>query len=108
MIFSTQKELVPPDVSDKTRQYERIKQKAGGAASAPHTCSIHRAELLLELADLVTEPRGELELQLGSRGMHLVLQLLDEQREIVPRQPGQLRSVLIGSLALAGHPRHRR
>src|SRR3954454_20800450 len=102
-----QKELARPEGSDRTHQNKGNEPKRDAATSAPDARSIHGAELLLELADLVAEPGGELELQLGSRGMHLVLQLLDEQREIVPRKSGQLRSMLTGSLALAGHPRDR-
>src|SRR3954447_6901503 len=82
-------------------------EKADGATSTSDAGGIHGAELFLEFADLVAEPRRELELQLGSRGVHLVLKLLDEQRQIVPRKPGELRRMLTGRLALAGHPWHR-
>src|SRR3954454_7983301 len=102
-----QKELARPEGSDRTHQNKGNEPKRDAATSAPDARSIHGAELLLELADLVAEPGGELELQLSSRGMHLVLQLLDEQRQIVPRKPGELRSMLTGRLALAGHPWHR-
>jgi hypothetical protein len=57
---------------------------------------LHRAELLLELVDLVAKSGRELELQLGGRGMHLILQLLDQQRQLGLGHPGQLGGMLAG------------
>src|SRR3954454_4857574 len=42
----------------------------------------HLAELALEVGDLVAQPRGELELQLGGGGLHLVGEVLDELSEV--------------------------
>src|SRR5829696_7355868 len=56
----------------------------------------HLPQLLLEVADLVTETSGELELQLGGRGPHLVGQLLDQRRQLGAGQAGDVGGVLAG------------
>ena len=47
-----------------------------------HAGSVHAPKLLLELGDLVAQPRGQLELQLRRGRVHLVVELLDEVREV--------------------------
>ena len=47
----------------------------------------HAAQLLLQVGDLVAEPGGQLELQLGRRPMHLVGQLLDELGQVGAGSP---------------------
>src|SRR6185312_10991268 len=54
------------------------------------TGRVHPAQLLLQLADLVAQPGGDLELQLASRAEHLVVELLD--------QVGQLRAGQLGDV----------
>ena len=43
---------------------------------------LHLAQLLLEIGELVAEPRGELELELRGRGVHLVGEPGDELGEV--------------------------
>ena len=43
---------------------------------------VHPAELLLQLGDLVAQPGGQLELQLGRRRVHLVGELLDQVGQV--------------------------
>src|SRR3954454_18208457 len=54
----------------------------------------HAAQLLLELTDLIAQPRSQLELQLSGGGVHLVGQLLDEIGELRARPAGQVLCVL--------------
>ena len=66
----------------------------------------HAAQLLLQLADLVAQPGGELELQLGGGRVHLVGELLDQVGEVGRGHAGQLGGVLAGVLRpQAGHRR---
>src|SRR5690348_9631208 len=58
---------------------------------------VHPAELLLELADLVAEPRRQLEVQLPGGLVHLVLQLLDELGQLGPRHAREVLGVLAGA-----------
>src|ERR1700676_3642728 len=44
---------------------------------------LHTAELLLELADFVTEAGGDFEMKLGGGGVHLLGQLGDQADELL-------------------------
>src|SRR5260370_14064746 len=50
-----------------------------------HTGGLHAAQLVLELLDLVADPRGDLDLQLGRGGVHLVGELGDEGHQVLAR-----------------------
>src|SRR4051794_19467341 len=100
MICLPQKDLAPSDVSDRTLQTARTMPKSGA-----NSRRIHRPQLLLQLVDLIAKARRELELQLCGSSVHLVLKLLDEQREVVAGQAGELGGVLAGGLRLRRHAR---
>ena len=52
------------------------------AAAGLHACGLHAAKLVLELADLIADPRGKLELKLRCRGMHLLGELGDQRCQV--------------------------
>src|SRR5579875_1943658 len=56
-----------------------------------HARRLHAAQLVLEILDLISQPCGHLELQLGSGGMHLVGQLGDQRQQILASQTAALR-----------------
>src|SRR5215831_14861116 len=62
---------------------------AGGLRPGPalHSGGLHAAQLVLEFLDLVAEPRGQLELQLSGRGVHLLGQLGDEADQVLAGGP---------------------
>jgi hypothetical protein len=70
-----------------------VPPQSNGVIQLPQTCGVHGSQLFLEFVDLVTQPRGELEVQLGGCVVHLVLQLLDEQSEVVAWQARELSCV---------------
>src|SRR5262245_57118296 len=86
--------------------------RTAGASRRPrlsHTRLGHRPELPLELVDLVTQSGRELELELASRRMHLIGELLDQLSEISRRHPGQILGVPADIAGCAGgEPRDRR
>src|SRR6266496_4182592 len=49
--------------------------------------SLHAAQLVLELPDLVPDPGGDLELQLRGRGVHLLGELGDEGDQVAAGFP---------------------
>src|SRR5215831_6426910 len=51
-----------------------------------NTGGLHAAQFVLELLDLVPQPRRDLELQLGGGGVHLVGELLDERHQVAARR----------------------
>src|SRR5262249_51284751 len=57
----------------------------GGPTACSDASCLHAAKLLLELPDLVPEPGGELELQLGRRGVHLIGQRCDQGDQVLSR-----------------------
>src|SRR5680860_1295349 len=85
------------------------------ASSAPSSISppsgvpgtLHPAQLLLQVADLVAQSGGELELKLAGGGVHLVAQLLDQVGQVLGRHARELQVPLRPALARA-HPRHGR
>src|SRR4051794_2096760 len=90
-------------------------------AGANHTAladagHVHSAQFLLEHGDLVADPRGQLELQLPSGPEHLVVEILDQRRQLGPRHAGprRRRAARVGrtlgraALAAAAGFRHRR
>src|SRR4051812_35197134 len=62
-------------------RYVQISADAGG---------VHPPQLLLELADLVPQTGRQLEVQLPRGLVHLVLELLDELRQLGTRHPGEV------------------
>ena len=78
--------------------------------SAPIGAGLHHLpQLLLQLADLVAQACGELELQLGGGTLHLVGQLLDQLGELGAGQTGQVGGVDAHAVLLdLGEPGHRR
>src|SRR5581483_11585400 len=55
---------------------------ARAAATSRQTGGVHPPQLLLEVGDLVPQPRGQLELQVTRRVEHLIGELLDEIGEL--------------------------
>src|SRR4051794_25064791 len=53
--------------------------------SPPHSGGVHAAQFALELADLVAQPRRDLELQFAGRVQHLLVELLDQVGQLGTR-----------------------
>src|SRR5580693_3713600 len=63
-------QMVAPNRADRCN----VRLDAGG---------VHAAELLLELSDFVAEAGGNLEMELGGGGVHLIGQLGDQADELL-------------------------
>src|SRR5215831_9728750 len=50
------------------------------------TGGLHAAQFVLELLDLVPQPRRDLELKLGGGDVHLLGELLDERHQVAARR----------------------
>src|SRR6516165_3069067 len=67
------------------RRDAALTRPATGPALDPG--GLHAAQLVLQFLDLVAQPRGQLELQLRSGGVHLVGELGDEADQVLASRP---------------------
>src|SRR5262249_3624020 len=88
-----------PQVRRRTRAAagpERRASRAGWDHGSSDARGLHAAQLLLKFLDLVSEPRGDLELQFRGRGVHLLGELGNERYQIAAGFPTARRRAVGG------------
>src|SRR5690348_15463950 len=83
----------------------------GYLEASSHARGLHSPQLVLEVLDLIPDPGGHLELQLGRGGMHLIGELTDQRDQVTTRLAAAGRALARragrGRAGARGQPRHR-